>query len=187
MTDLLIKGPGELRRRTRRASWPSRRRCSTWTRTSKTFGRDDRPGLPARRRRPRAAADVGLARSVMPPGTAATRDFSRLAPGSRSSSPSAASAAWPASTPVRTRAILGTVVPASAARARDRDIRRADGRPRAVNGDGPRPLRRHAEVRRRARAPGPRAGVPSGSSSTRSTARAAASASRSAPRSGTTR
>ena len=48
-------------------------------------------------------ADVGLARSIIPPGTAATRDFSRLAPRipeflARAS----ASAAWPASVPAPT-------------------------------------------------------------------------------------
>jgi hypothetical protein len=47
-------------------------------------------------------ADIGLARSIIPPGTAGERDFSHLAPRLPPSSRSAALGAWRASVPAPT-------------------------------------------------------------------------------------
>jgi hypothetical protein len=75
---------GEPRGRARHGA----RRSSTSTRTSRSSG-VDRAGLPAGHRRCRSwPADVGLAGASSRPATAATRDFSRSRPRSRSSSPS---------------------------------------------------------------------------------------------------
>ena len=72
------KAAGEAKEPTR-AAWPARRRCSTSTPTSRTstawWPRTGRGVADAE-----LPSDGGVARSVIPPGTAATRDFSGLAP-----------------------------------------------------------------------------------------------------------
>jgi len=55
------------------------------------------------RRRLELPADMGVARSLIAPGTAGTRDFSALSPLIRSSSRRSAWAAWPASAPAGQR------------------------------------------------------------------------------------
>ena len=105
-------------------------------------------------------ADVGLARSIIPPGTAATRDFSRLAPRIPQLIAERCVGCMACVNACPDTAILGIAVPESDARRRAID---------AFAGDEPNPTLaaataqahfvRHAEVRRGARQARPRAGA----------------------------
>jgi pyruvate ferredoxin oxidoreductase beta subunit len=80
MTDLLVKGPGELKEEhdTRLlAAAPPLLDMEAYV---EEFGRTIVPAYRRGVADRELPADVGLARSVIPPGTAATRDFSHLAP-----------------------------------------------------------------------------------------------------------
>jgi len=80
MTDLLIKGPGELKEahdvRLTTAAPP----LLDMDAYVEEFGRSVVPAYRRGIADRELPADAGLARSVIPPGTAATRDFSHLAP-----------------------------------------------------------------------------------------------------------
>ena len=119
------KGTRDAQGAARVRAFASPRRCSTSTPTSRNSAASV---VPAYRRGVADAewpADVGLARSVVPPGTAATRDFSGLAPrlpqfiAERCVGCMACVSACPDS------AILGIVVPQSAAGRADLDLRRS--------------------------------------------------------------
>ena len=132
-------------------------------------------------------ADAGLARSIIPPGTSATRDFSRLAPRIPDVLMDMCVGCMACVNACPDSAILACVVPESQVAPAVETFAASQPQPAVAARRADPPLRSDPEIRRRAGASAARSAAPSGCSSTPATARAARSASRSARRWATTR
>ncbi len=174
--------------RWRRTPRHSTERCpySTSTRTWPTSAATIVPEYQAGTADRGHAADIGLGRSIIPPGTAATRDFSSLAPRIPKLLAEACVGCMACVNACPDTAILATVQPRAALAEAIDAFADSQPEPAADARRYQRAVRHHAEVRGRARATRALSRPSSASSSTPVTARDAANVSRSAPTSAMT-
>ena len=187
MSELLIKGAGELKElhdERLRAVAPPLLDMDLYV---EEFGRTVVPAYRRGIADLELPADTGLARSVIPPATAATRDFSHLAPRIPELLAEKCVGCMACVNACPDTAILGTVVPAPQLDARIASFAATADQP-ALAAETARShfvdTQKYGEVPAPSRAS---TAARSGSSSTRCTARAAPSAWRCARRSATTR